>query len=488
MIRRKGSRAAAVLAAATLLLWTGWAPAAGAQPARPRPPGVPPPVNGAALPSAAAANSNMPFDNSRPGFRQVRGPEVGQRGCVQAGDFPALTVEPRPWGQGRLRFPDLRKFATGAGQVVAVIDTGVNPHPRLAGRLSDGGDYVQGRSALLDCDGHGTLVAGIIAAADDPTTGFTGIAPDAGIVSIRQSTGILEVKYFDERQGREVDSAGAGNTTSLALAVVRAVLLGATVINISEAACFAATPDQVNAPDLQAAVKYAADNNVVVVAAAGNSDPRSTCNPPNTQGTVHTVASPAWFDGDVLTVAAIGEDGEPAGFTLAGPWVDVAAPGTEVVSLDPAPGSNRLTNFTIGANGDQAPIQGTSFATPYVAGLAALIRQRFPELSARQVMARIEATALQAPGIDGHRDSLGHGMIDPVAALTDVLPAEHGAAPAQRSASPLDGLVPQPRKDPVPTVVALAGAGAGLVALAVTGFVVYTVQRARRRTPTPTER
>jgi membrane-anchored mycosin MYCP len=480
-------KAAAALATAVLLACTGMigsGTSAAGQQERPRPPGVPPPVDMARLPSPQAAAAQIPFDNSVPGLRQIQGPTLGTtRRCVIAGDLPQLTVEPSPWGQRRLRFPDLRKFATGAGQVVAVIDTGVTAHSRLAGRLRDGGDYVQGRNALDDCDGHGTLVAGIIAAADDPSTGFTGIAPDAQILSIRQSTRVLEVRYFDERQGHDVQATEVGNTTSLALAVVHAVAQGATVINISEAACFPAAVNQVNPPDLQlqAAVHYAADQNVVVVAAAGNADRTSRCNPPNEPGrTVQTVASPAWFDDDVLAVGAIREDGEPAAFTLSGPWVDVAAPGTEVVSLDPVRDSNRLTNFTVTAQG-QVPIQGTSFATPYVAGLAALVRQRFPDLTARQVMERIKRTAMQAPGRDGHQDTLGHGMIDPVAALTDVLPAEYGDAPPPAQAGPLDGLMPQPRKDPLPTTVALAGTGAGLAALAVTGFVVYTVNRARRR-------
>ncbi|HEY0640548.1 MAG TPA: type VII secretion-associated serine protease mycosin, partial [Pseudonocardiaceae bacterium] len=453
----------------------------------PRPPGVPPPVDPSRVPSPATA-AVTPFDNSVPGLRQVRGPEVGDRGCVAPGTLPDAVddVENQPWGQTRLRLRDLHRFATGRNQVVAVIDTGVTAHPRLAGRLIGGGDYVQGGTGLDDCDGHGTVVAGIIAAARDTSgdTAFQGIAPDSTILSIRQSTAVLEVRYFDERQAREIEQAGAGNTTSLAYAVVHAVEQGATVINISEAACFAAQPDQVNGTDLQAAVHWAVERNVVVVAAAGNADEQSRCNPANPSNGVVTVASPAWFDDDVLTVGAIGEDGEPAGFTLAGPWVDVAAPGTEITSLDPVPGSPRLTNFTVSAQGQQGPIQGTSFATPYVAGLAALIRERFPRLTARQVMERIERTAVQSAGLDGHSAALGHGMIDPVAALTDVLPEESGVQPVPRGPSDLGTLTPQPVKDPFPTKVALIGAGSGLVALAITGFVVYTVQRARGRRAT----
>ena len=491
-MNRTRNTAAAVLATAALLACVGGMGQglAAAQPApsqtpEVRPPGVPPPVNPALVPSAATA-AVMPFDNSKParGLRQVSGPQLGNRGCVAAGTLPEVadTVENQPWGQRRLRLEELHRFATGAGQTVAVIDTGVTEHPRLAGRLAPGGDYVEGPTGGLDdCDGHGTVVAGIIAASKDASgaTAFQGIAPNAKILSIRQSSAVLEVRYCCDGQGRELDEAGVGDTTSLALAVVRAVELGATVINISEAACVAATADQVNGADLQAAVHHAVERNVVVVAAAGNVGP--TCSTANSEGVVNMVASPAWFDDDVLTVGAIAESGEPAQFTFFGPWVDVAAPGTDITSLDPVRGSDRLTNFTVTADGTEGLIQGTSFATPYVAGLAALIKERFPELTARQVMERIERTALQPAGREGHNDALGHGMIDPVAALTDVLPSEQGIQPAPIEAARLENLIPQPVKDPFPTKVALAGAGAGLLALAVTGFVVYTVQRARRR-------
>src|SRR5829696_683299 len=126
-MRRRVGRASAVLAATVLLVCTGaLGPGlAATQPDRPRPPGVPPPIDLGALRRPQAAAANIPFDNSVPGLRQVRGPEPGRsRGCVAAGDFPELTVEPSPWGQRRLRFAELRKFATGAGQVIAVIDTG----------------------------------------------------------------------------------------------------------------------------------------------------------------------------------------------------------------------------------------------------------------------------------------------------------------------------------------------------------------------------
>lgn len=482
-------RASAILATATLLSLVA---AAGAVPATAqqsdRPPGVPPPVDPGQVPSAAAA-ARTPFLHSVPGLTQIDDPELGEVGCVATGTLPEAgnTVENQPWGQTRLRLDQLHRFATGAGQTVAVIDTGVTRHPRLGDRLTPGGDYLQGGDGLHDCDGHGTIVAGIIAASLDRTgaTAFRGIAPDARILSIRQSSGLLQARFLDHQQGRETTRRGLGNTTSLALAVVQAVQQGATVINISEAACVRARANQVDGSDLQAAVHFAVESNVVVVAAAGNLG-QGDCVDANTETAVHTIASPAWFDDDVLAVAAIAESGEPAEFTMAGPWVDVAAPGTDVVSLDPAVNSDRLTNFTVDAQGKANRIQGTSFATPYVAGLAALIRERFPQLTARQVMERIEHTAQQSAGTGGHNNLLGHGMIDPVAALTDVLPQEKGISPVPVGPATLENLTPQPVRDPWPTRVALLGSGGGLLALAVTGFVVYTAGRLRRRPEAPT--
>lgn len=373
-----------------------------------------------------------------------------------------------------MRLPELRKFGRGAGQLIAVIDTGVNQHPRLAGKLVDGGDYVLGTSPFEDCDGHGTIVAGIIAAADDPKTGFAGIAPDARIMPIRQSSQQLQVKVLDESAPPETNRP-SGDTRSMARAIVHAVKLRATVINISEAACVP-VDDTVDghAHDLQAAVHYAASKNVVVVAAAGNIGP----NCPQNDGGLGVVASPAWFDDDVLTVAAIDSTtSQAAEFSLHGPWVDVAAPGTHITSLDPA--SAQLANQTI-QNGQAGPIVGTSFATPYVAGLAALIRQRYPNLNAYQVMTRIEKTTQQAAGKNGWNAQTGHGVIDPIAALTAVIPEEHGRTPAPVAAPKLDNLIPPTQKDPLPTRVALIGSAAALALLALTALTVFTASTARR--------
>jgi membrane-anchored mycosin MYCP len=434
-----------------------------------RPPGVPPPVNPAVLPSV----STPPYIVNNRATRQT-GPVEKQAACQQQ---PVGTVEAEPAGQQRLRIRQAQQFALGRGQRVAVIDSGVQPHPRLAGRLIDGGDYIEDRSGLFDCDGHGTAVAGLIAAAPDPATGFVGVAPAAEILAIRQASTFYSVPLRQLNTGAEVRSP-AGDTMSMAMAVMRAVQLGATVINISEAACFPAGRDQVNAPELQAAVHYAVEHNVVVVVAAANTGITGTTCQQNSPGAVTTISSPGWFDDDVLTVAATDDNGDAADFSIRGPWVDVAAPGTGAVSL--AAAGSGLTTQLIDVHGEARPLDGTSFATPYVAGLAALVRERFKNLTARQVMHRIEQTAQHTAGPGGRSEELGYGMVDPVAALTAVLPEEQGSGPAPVQPTKLSDLQPPPPDNPLPRTIALTGSAAALGLLALTLVVVQTVKRHRR--------
>jgi membrane-anchored mycosin MYCP len=292
-------------------------------------------------------------------------------------------------------------LATGRGERVAVIDTGVAPHPRLAGRLVGLGDYLEGGDGLDDCDGHGTAVAGLIGAAPDPGDDLIGIAPDAQILAVRQ---------FSPSIAGETGHP-AGDLPSLADALVRSVRHGADVVNISGAVCVpAAQVDVVGAPVRQA-LDLARYEDVVVVAAAGNVGGGGCAADAPGQ-----VSLPGFFDADLLTVGAVDPDDRPAPFTVRGPWVDVAAPGTGVGSLS-------------AGGGTAAPLDGTSFAAPYVAGLAALIRERHPDLSASEVADRITATARRPAA--GRDDAVGFGVVDPVAALT-AEPAVLHSAPALR--------------------------------------------------------
>ncbi|MGW4371822.1 type VII secretion-associated serine protease mycosin [Nocardia takedensis] len=407
----------------------------------------------------------------------------GLNGPPEKTEQRALCVEPflsgeaprdAPLSQRLLDLPAAWQFSRGAGQLVAVIDTGVSRHPRL--QVRPGGDFVvAGGDGTEDCDGHGTLVAGLIAGRPSPEDGFSGVAPEAEILAIRQLS--LQFEAAD-RRGRDepgkVSSGGYGNVLTMAGAVVRAVDSGATVINISEVSCTPAGYDSADGA-LGAAVKYAADRNVVVVAAAGNLD-QSVCAEQNESGWsgVRTAVSPAWFTPHVLAVASTDPDGSTSPFSIHGPWVGIAAPGRAIVSLDSKPGGAGLVNAQRGEQG-VSTIDGTSFSAAYVSGLAALVRARFPELSAAQVVERIQRTA-HNPGT-GRDDSVGYGLIDPVAALTAQLPATaphlQADVPRMFPAPPIE-----PGPDPLPRRVATIGS---LTLLALLGIGYLASIPFRRR-------
>lgn len=347
----------------------------------------------------------------------------------------------------------LWRLTRGAGQRVALIDTGIAAHRRLSGVVA-GGDYVSSGDGRQDCDGHGTVVAGIIAAAPDQTdgTGFTGIAPEATLIAIRQSS---------NKFGPLADPSerGFGDVNTLAMAVRTAADMGASVINISSVACAEATLDD---RALGAALSYAVDvKDSVVVVAAGNVGGDGQCPGQNSTAQPTVVASPAWYDDYVLTVASVNRHGTPSEFSLHGPWVDVAAAGENVLSLDPD-GDGVIDAMPTPAG--QAPMSGTSYAAPVVTGVIALVRSRFPRLSARQVMARIEATAHHPAA--GWNATVGSGVVDPMAALSDQTatpsqPAPRPAAPATPGRSD-----PNPSYAVVGTAAALCLAGLGAIASA----------------------
>ncbi|OBI12971.1 type VII secretion-associated serine protease mycosin [Mycobacterium sp. E2497] len=378
-------------------------------------------------------------------------PTVQRETCAtmtagSAPDRPALLPElARVW-----------RLTRGAGQRVAVIDTGVSRH-RLLPDVVPGGDYVSTGDGTQDCDAHGTLVAGIIGATEDSTApGLSGMAPEATLISIRQSS-----PRFSPAKDRS--RAGVGDVDTMARAVRTAADLGASVINISSVACVpiaSALDDRA----LGAALAYAVDvKNAVVVAAAGNTGGAGQC-PPQRQDAgwdnVTVAVSPAWYDDYVLTVGSVDAAGAPSAFTLAGPWVDVAAPGEAVTPL----GSE--------------PVSGTSYAAPVVSGLAALIRSRFPALTARQVMQRIESTAHHPPG--GWDPLVGSGTVDALAAVsTD---AGLAATTPPRAPAPIAPPAPVASPDAHARNTALRGTAGclALLGMALAAGLAASRLRARR--------
>lgn len=168
-------------------------------------------LGGPTAPAMAQTVGPPELDESKvapPGLQQFNYPQ--KQACMQGNPGGGL-IEEKPWSQLVLGYERAHEQGfRGQGKTVAVIDTGVNPHPRLQHGLRDGGSSIPKGGALTDCDGHGTIVAGIIAADEDPTnqTGYVGVAPDAAIVSIRQSSSL----FVEDETNKTV-----GNTRTMAI-------------------------------------------------------------------------------------------------------------------------------------------------------------------------------------------------------------------------------------------------------------------------------
>ncbi|WP_406287062.1 type VII secretion-associated serine protease mycosin [Embleya sp. NBC_00896] len=293
--------------------------------------------------------------------------------------YPSKPMPGKPWSLQRVLLDELWQKATGKGVTVAVIDSGIDDdNPQLGPGITIGGkDFFNDKgNGTDDTHGHGTMAAGIIAArpGDRLTpkleTGFAGLAPDALLLPIRQNGG---------------DDATKGNEDTLAAAIDYAVTAGASIINISQDTVGGQKPGS----KLEEAVQRAIAKQIVVVAAAGNSGDKDNLD-----------SWPAAYDG-VLAVGASDRNNERAPFSQNKPYVGVMAPGVDMWSTVPKGGHCR---------GD-----GTSFATPYVAGVAALIRSVHPTYTAAQIITLIEQTAQRSA--PGHVDGVGWGVVDPLRAL-----------------------------------------------------------------------
>ncbi|MFJ9697744.1 type VII secretion-associated serine protease mycosin [Kitasatospora sp. NPDC101183] len=375
-------------------------------------------------------------------------------GIAAAGDCPkpAPEVPTVPWSLQRLLLDELWQggATTGRNVKVAVIDTGVDvTNPQLRDKVDEGPNLlvdkqnnntpIPGRS-VEDPVGHGTKVAGIIAARPRASTGFVGLAPDAQILSIRQN-----------------DAEGHGDVASLTAAIRYAVDHGARVVNISQDVRGAGDARFSGYADLQAAVQYAEDHRAVIVASTGND---------GKEGDTYPAAFPT-----VLAVGASDRNNERAPFSQFGAFVKVAAPGVEMLSTVPG--------------GGQCVDSGTSFAAPYVSGLAALLVGAHPTWSAAQVRAWIEQSAQRTER--GPNRFIGWGVVDPVKAVVKA-PADAPSAPAedapvQLAAAPI---LPRPvglgetRADrDGRTATYVLGVGALLVALLIGGGVVLRDHRRR---------
>ncbi|ORW95785.1 peptidase S8 [Mycobacterium sp. IEC1808] len=423
----------------------------------PPPSESPPPGPFGAPPPAAPAGPPAPAGPAGPGV-PPGGPQAGP------GQAPSANH-----GGGTVTIPSY----SGGGRVVGV-DHPVNPLP-------------------LDPPKPPPPPPAPPAPASAPDA-YSGIAPDVDIIAIRQSSQAFGLK--DAYTGDEDPQTRAkiDDVETMARAIVHAANLGATVINISDVTCMSSR-NIIDQRSLGAAVRYAAvDKNVVIVAAAGDTskkdckqnpafDPMQPKDPRDWSG-VGTVVTPSWFSDYVLTVGAVDNDGRPLtqggqgqGTTsVAGPWVGIAAPGTDVIGLSPR--DDGLINAIDGPDNSLLVPAGTSFSTAIVSGVAALVRAKYPQLSAYQVINRLERTArAPARGVD---NQVGYGVIDPVAALTWDVP-EGPAKPPQQLSAPLNIPKAAPHRDMVPVWVAAGGLTAALlIGGAVFGIAVF-MKRTRKQ-------
>ncbi|MGW0182889.1 type VII secretion-associated serine protease mycosin [Nocardia sp. NPDC003345] len=449
---RVGRAAAAALA--VLLLSTGAGPA------------------GALIPPEVVVGVAPPDGPPGP-----EGPTKQTSGCLAAGVLENTDISRTPPSEISLNLSDARTLSRGAGVTVAVVDTGITPHPRLP-NLTGGGDYVaQGGDGLQDCDAHGTLVAGIIGATADPADGLTGVAPDAKLISLRYRSNAFRQEGASSEPREQISR----ELRTMARAITHAANMGAGIIAIPLPVCVP-VDSGVDLAVVAEAVGYAVHTRGSLIV-AGSGDPGgANCrqNPDHDPGRpgdprnwkyVQSASVPGVFAESVLTVAFTTATGGVTDQSLLGPWVTVAAPGTSIESL--GPGAAGVING-VGEPNKLSPVGGSSFAAAYAAGVAALVRSRYPNETPAEIIARLTASAhAPARGID---NVVGAGLIDPLEALSYRTPPEPPEGLYQ--AAVLELPPPQRPPDNTPGITAAIVIGAAVL---IGAGVTYGVNARRRR-------
>ncbi|MCS6881049.1 MAG: S8 family serine peptidase [Oscillochloridaceae bacterium] len=310
---------------------------------------------------------------------------------------------PQQWGLRNIQAPEAWTITTGGPVVVAVLDSGVDgDHPDLAGKVLPGFNTLNGSPDARDDNGHGTAVAGLIAANTDNNAGIAGLCWECRILPVKV-----------------VDARGVGNDASLAAGIRWAADNGARVINMS-------LGGEGDSRLLREAIAYAAARGIVLVAASGNE--REIGNP---------VTYPAAYP-DVIAVGATGNTDTITGFSNTGDYLDLAAPGVGLWTTLPG--------------GRYGPPNGTSFSSPYVAGAAALVLTQRPDLGRSDVGCILKASA-DDKGPPGKDSEYGWGRLNAFRAV-QLAPAYTGCpldAPQAEPPSP-PAVAPGDAFRPVPPV------------------------------------
>lgn len=275
------------------------------------------------------------------------------------------------WGHAHIDVPAAWKVTKGKGAKVCVLDTGCDFSHRDLKRVT-GKDFTGSRSGASDVNGHGSHCLGVVGAAQNEV-GMVGVAPECEMIS-----------------GKVLSDNGSGLGSWIAAGIDWAIAEGADVISMSLGS------DGID-PRIEAAVKRAVEKGVIVVAAAGNSGPNE-----------NTAGYPGSHPG-VVCVAAVDSNGQVARFSSRGKAVFVAAPGVNVRSCYPG---DRFANMS-----------GTSMATPYVAGVAALYVSHCKATGQKwspAEFARLVSVTSQDVAPPGRDTASGHGKIRPAELLAKV--------------------------------------------------------------------
>jgi len=357
--------------------------------------------------------------------------------CALATGTPAYADQTRDaqWYADTWKYDQLHAVSQGEGVTVAVVDTGVQAgHPDLTGSVLPGLDaWSPAKDGRQDSIGHGTAMASLIAGhghGTDGRDGILGVAPKAKILPV----------------GAYPPGAKDFTPNDLGTGIRWATDHGAQVI------CLALGGG--SDPQIESGVKYALARGVILVAAVGNK-PRA-----------HSVNFPAAYQG-VVAVSATDKSGTFAkDVSVSGFEVLLSAPGTNVIS---AALDNRYDTES-----------GTSSSAALVAGVAALIKARYPELNGQQIYQRMKATAVDK-GAAGHDEEYGYGVVDPLAALTKDVPVASASAGAPVTATPPADLGEETGTGKKILLSVLVIAGWLVVVGLIVGLVVYLVRRRRRR-------
>ena len=407
-------------------------------------------VAAAGLPAAAAvvspANAGSPPNT---GSAATTGSPVTTGSPSSVTSAAGNSIRPVPWWLSALQLPaGLRDTAAaGHGVTVAVLSTGVDAsHPDLAGSVTSGPDFSQtGRkpggeywgdegtavASLIAGHGHGGSAEGMTG-----TLGITGVAPGARILSVQ-----VTLEYDDPLNAEPAVTRRLPD--AIAEGIRYAVGHGATVIalpldpgTLGISSSGGETAAAGGSAAEQSAVRYALSRNVVLIAPAGDNGAEG-----------NAVNYPAGYPG-VIAAGATARAGTLAPFSGIHSYVGLTAPGSGDTPASPAPGgtvTNPAAGLTVAApGGGYQALASTDMSAALTAGVAALVRSRYPRLTAAQVTQAIEHSATAPPGATaqpgaaaGPGRGRGHGALDATAALTAAaaIAAAHPAPPAPASTS-----------------------------------------------------